>query len=160
MLKNKFFLLAIYSILVYTYILIYVSYISNNYSNRGDKMEQTSRKDYQVVFNGFKVTFQQIESDPSEWVTKDVNDLIHIFGALKLQPKHIGFLILNQEYISLELSMTDELFEQIKVSEHKGNRITYLSAYIDELKTDFDDVVITKLLNEINSLDSVIICEY
>lgn len=123
-------------------------------------MEQTSRKDYQVVFNGFKVTFQQIESDPSEWVTKDVNDLIHIFGALKLQPKHIGFLILNQEYISLELSMTDELFEQIKVSEHKGNRITYLSAYIDELKTDFDDVVITKLLNEINSLDSVIICEY
>lgn len=119
-----------------------------------------NKNDYQVVFNGFQVTFQPIESNPSEWVTKNVDDLIHVFGALKLQPKHIGFLILNQENIALELSISDELIEQIKLSEHKGNRITYLSAYIDELKTDFDDVVVSKILDEINSLDSVIICGY
>lgn len=124
-------------------------------------MEQTKTKnDYQVVFNGFKVTFQPIESNPSEWVTKDVDDLIHVFSALKFQPKHIGFLILNQENIALELNISDELIEQIKVSEHKGNRITYLSAYIDALKTDPADIVVSKILDEINALDCVVICEY
>ena len=85
-------------------------YISNDYSNRGDKMEQT-KNDYQVSIRGLDIVLQEISSnDPNTTISNKISNLSDWLCNLGFTEVQVGMMITTQHNLILELSLTTEQY--------------------------------------------------